>query len=71
MSVVNCKCPWCGHRFQALTPANLSLFTTCPNPSLLPGDTPEQVRAGGRLCRGSLARVAFAVGSNGAWEVRA
>lgn len=64
---IKCKCPFCSYRFEALAPADLSKFRTCPNPNRLPGDTPAQVAAGGRLCRGDLTRVVFTLTPSGAW----
>lgn len=65
---IPCRCPFCGYCWEALLPANLSLFKTCPNPNLLPGDTPSQVREGGRLCRGSLVDVVFTLDERGVWK---
>lgn len=69
MSTITCRCPFCGYRWEALAPANLALFKRCPNPNRLLGDTPAQVRAGGRLCNGDLARVVFTLDTHGAWAV--
>lgn len=64
---IPCKCPFCGYRWTALVPTNLRLFKRCPNPNRLPGDTPAQVAAGGRLCRGDLTHVVFTLDNSGGW----
>lgn len=64
---IRCRCPFCLYRFEALSPANLSLFKRCPNPNLLPGDTSAQRKAGGRRCGADLTHHVFTLDAAGAW----
>ena len=62
--MIRCKCPFCRYTWEAKEPANLALFTRCPNPTNLPADVPAK---GPRLCMGDLRRSVFTLTPSGAW----